>query len=126
MKAITGSSAPALPRCNHRVGPHPDDAAKDLELFQALYNNSIPSYSIEKRYLRKDGSIVWGALTVSAIRDSNDDFAYAVGMVDDITQRKRAEEALRDSEEKFRGIFNNAQVGMFRTQISDGKLLECN
>ena len=44
----------------------------------------------------------------------------------DITARARAEEALRESEEKYRHIFNNAQVGIFRTRINDGKVLECN
>jgi PAS domain S-box-containing protein len=44
----------------------------------------------------------------------------------DIVQRRRAEEALRLSERKYRSIFNNAQVGLFRTRLSDGKILECN
>jgi len=45
---------------------------------------------------------------------------------EDITEEKRAQEALRKSEEKYRNIFDNAQVGIFRTRISDGKVLECN
>jgi len=47
-------------------------------------------------------------------------------IITDITSRKRREESLRQSEEKYRNIFSNAQVGIFRTRISDGKVLECN
>ncbi len=42
------------------------------------------------------------------------------------SERKRAEEAMRESQDKYRNLFNNAQVGIFRTRISDGKVLECN
>ncbi len=49
-----------------------------------------------------------------------------VVICDDITEEKRAEAALRKSEEKYRNIFDNAQVGIFRTRINDGKVLECN
>ena len=48
------------------------------------------------------------------------------GVTQDITERKKAKEALRESEEKYRNLFNNAQVGMYRTRISDGKFIEAN
>ena len=53
-------------------------------------------YAVEKRYIRKDGGTVWGLLTVSIVKDKHGNPEYAVGMVQDITERKCAEEALRN------------------------------
>ncbi len=58
--------------------------------------------------------------------DHEGNVAGLEGMFFDITERRRAEKALRESEEKYRNILNNAQVGIFRTRISDSKILECN
>jgi diguanylate cyclase (GGDEF)-like protein/PAS domain S-box-containing protein len=62
----------------------------------------------------------------SPLRDRDGNVAGVIGLATDITGRKQAEDALRESEEKYRGIFDNAQVGLWRTCVSDGKLLECN
>jgi PAS domain S-box-containing protein len=59
-------------------------------------------------------------------RDMKGDIVGGIEVTLDITDRKRSEEALRESEDKYRGLFSNAQVGLFRTRISDGKMLECN
>lgn len=53
-------------------------------------------------------------------------FAGSLAVITDITERKQAEEKRRQSEETYRNLFANAQVGLFRTRISDGKILECN
>jgi PAS domain S-box-containing protein len=62
----------------------------------------------------------------SPLKDENGKVIGAIEMAFEISDRKEAEEALRESEEKYHNIFNNAQVGIFRTRISDGKILECN
>ena len=61
----------------------------------------IDNYSMEKRYYRKDGSIVWVNLTVSLVRKADGSPDYFISVVEDITARKRAEEALRESEQRF-------------------------
>ena len=63
---------------------------------------------MEKRYLHRDGAIVWVNLTVSAIRDEAGKPAYAMGMVEDITERKRAEKAIQENERLFRLLFEKS------------------
>src|ERR1700745_1695410 len=70
----------------------PEDAAKDWALFQQLKAGSIDHYQLEKRYFRKDGSLVWGRLSISLLNSRLSPLVLA--MVEDITDKKRAEEAL--------------------------------
>jgi PAS domain S-box-containing protein len=69
----------------------PEDAQKDWALFQQLRAGSIDQYQIEKRYFRRDGSLVWGRLSVSLLR--NNPSPLVIAMVEDITEKKTAEEA---------------------------------
>jgi PAS domain S-box-containing protein len=88
----------------------PEDAQKDWALFEQLRARSIDHYQIEKRFSRRDGSFMWGRLSVSLL--SEHPSPLVVAMVEDITERKRAEETLRESEEKFRSVFRDAGIGM--------------
>jgi two-component system, NarL family, sensor histidine kinase UhpB len=73
---------------------HEDDYHVDIKLHRQLLAGEIPYYKIEKRFVRKDGQVIWAELTRSAIRDSEGKALYVVGIVLDITERHRAEEAL--------------------------------
>src|SRR5271157_257701 len=78
---------------------HPDHVTQDLEAVRRLYAGEIPYYKAEKRYIKKDGDIRWGNLTAAAIRNAEGKLLYTLPMIEDITERKRAEESLRQSEE---------------------------
>lgn len=71
---------------------YPEDVAADLQLATQLLGGEIPSYRIEKRYITKSGDIVWAQLSVALIRDAAGAVLYALSMLEDITQRKRADE----------------------------------
>ncbi len=81
---------------------HPDDLAADLAQIEQMRDGKIESYDMDKRYLRKDGEIVWGRLTVGCVRKGDGSIDYFVSVVEDISARKHAEEELRKSEERFR------------------------
>src|ERR1700756_2796830 len=69
----------------------PEDAEKDWALFQQLKAGSIDHYQLEKRYFRKDGSLVWGRLSISLL--NSHPYPLVIAMVEDITDKRRAEEA---------------------------------
>jgi PAS domain S-box-containing protein len=76
---------------------HPDDVDADLGYMQQMLVGQIKTYSKEKRYFRKDGSLVWVALTVSPVCEDPGKPNYFISVVEDITKRKQAEEQLQRS-----------------------------
>src|SRR5579859_2551082 len=74
---------------------HPDDVGADLKQFDRLRAGQISSYALEKRFIRKDDSIVWANLTVSLVRDDQGAPQYTMAVVEDISERKRGEALLR-------------------------------
>lgn len=75
---------------------YPGDLQSDIELAEQLFEGKIPFYRFEKRYVRKNGDIVWINLTGSIIRDAAGKVLYALAMVEDITQRKLSEQQLKE------------------------------
>jgi PAS domain S-box-containing protein len=90
----------------------PEDAQKDWALFEQLRQGLIDHYHLEKRFFRKDGSLVWGRLSVSLIRDPGGLTPLVVVTVEDISGKRAAEEKLQQSEanlQKLAGRLIQAQ-----------------
>ena len=117
---ITGYSRSELLEKTFGDVTHPDDLDKSWEHLQSLLKGEVPSYSMEKRYLRKDGSLVWVEITVSLRHDEAGRPLYFIGAIEDITDRTKAQDELRESEERFRGYFELGLVGMAITSPSKG------
>jgi hypothetical protein len=88
---ITGYSHEELIEMNFQEITHPDDIEVDWENARRVLAKEISGYSLEKRYIRKDGSILWVNLTSSVVWDANGLPKYALGIVEDISDRKRVE-----------------------------------
>ncbi len=92
---ITGYSREELLQRSFADITYPDDLGIDFEKVGELRSGEITTYGTEKRYIRKDGRLVWVNLTVSLVRDSDGDPLYLISVIEDITERKQAEEELR-------------------------------
>ena len=77
---------------------HPDDLAKDSVLHAEVAQGKREHYQIDKRYVRKDGSWRWGRTTTSVVRAPSGEPLFTIGMVEDITEQKRIEQELRESQ----------------------------
>lgn len=106
---IVGYSREELLTATFQDITYPDDLEADLHLMYQLLDGKIDTYSMEKRYIRKEGSIVWINLTVALARNSEGKPDYFISIVQDISDRKKAEAALKQSEEQFRMLANSIQ-----------------
>jgi PAS domain S-box-containing protein len=92
---------------------HPQDLADDLTGLEHLRGGLADSFAMEKRYVRKDGSIVWVLLNVAPLRKPGEELSQHIAVVQDITERKYAEERLRESETRFKMLADSAPVLMW-------------
>jgi two-component system CheB/CheR fusion protein len=85
---------------NLRDITHPEDYVKEVELTRQLFAGKIPEFIIEKRYIRKDGSIIWGQMTTTLIRRGTEEPLYALAIVEHISERKQTQEALKEADRR--------------------------
>jgi PAS domain S-box-containing protein len=96
---------------------HPGDIEIDLGLHKKLMAGEIPSYQIQVRFVKPDGTIVWCDVFRTAVLDAEGKPAYSIGAITDVTERKWAAEALRESEERFNLAQSAGNVGVWDWDI---------
>src|SRR5438477_7394337 len=97
--SIVGYAREELVQKSFQDITHPDDVAMGVSALAALVRGQSPSIEHEKRYIRKDGSPVWGELFISLQRDAAGEPAYAIAVIQDISERKRMDAELRQAKE---------------------------
>jgi diguanylate cyclase (GGDEF)-like protein/PAS domain S-box-containing protein len=109
---ITGYSRQELLAISFQGVTHPDDAARDTELLQSLLSNRISSYEVEKRYIRKDRSIIWVAIQVSVVFTPEGLADYGISVIQDISARKQAELETAVSHQRYMALFEQMPEGI--------------
>jgi PAS domain S-box-containing protein len=117
LQQMLGYSEEELTRMVFTEFTHPDDRDLDWGRFSELVAGKRDKYEIEKRYRKKDGGVVWGLLTASMVKGSDGRPWYGIGMVQDITRRKRAEEALRQSDQRYKDFISHSHEGVWRLEL---------
>ena len=91
---ITGYSEAELLERTFQDITHPDDLDQDLEYVRKMLAGEIDTYQMEKRYFRKDGTIVWILLSVSLVRTKSGEPLFFISQIQDITRQKTSEQKL--------------------------------
>jgi PAS domain S-box-containing protein len=98
---------------------HPDDLRKDLELSEKIIRGELDQYSMQKRYIRKDGVVIWANLTVSSVRDLDCQLKYFISVVEDITARKKAEDRQDETARVQKALFHLADELLRSTAMDE-------
>jgi PAS domain S-box-containing protein len=122
---IVGYQREELLRKSFQDITYHDDLDADLEHFRQVLAGETRTGSTEMRYICKDGSIVWSNLTVSMVHDASNDPAYFIAVIEDISERKQAEENLQKSEGHLRTLVQTIP-DLIWLKDPDGVYLSCN
>ena len=120
--SMTGYTEEELLKMSFKDITHPDDLAGDIEHLGKLVAGTIPVYGTEKRYIRKDGTILWGLIRVSPIRDQQGSLRYFAAQIEDITERRHAEEIFRENEARLRRAEEIGKSGNWEFRLDEHRV----
>src|SRR5688500_3795831 len=116
---ITGYSRTEILKLKLEDLSHPDDVPASQEFLGRIRSGELPEYRMEKRYIRKDGTVIWVHLTVSVVRSVNGDPLYLVGFVDDITERRNAQREASRSFSLLRATLESTADGILVVDLNE-------
>src|SRR5205085_6781690 len=122
---ITGYTREELLQCKVEDLTHPDDVPASLEFVRRIRSGELPEYKIEKRYIRKDGQIIWVNLTVSIVRSALQEPLYLVAFIEDISERREAQTEVSRTLSLLRATLESTADGILVVDL-DGKILSFN
>lgn len=117
---MLGYTEPELNQLTFAAITHPDDVATNVSYAEQLFKGEIPSYQMEKRYIKKNGESLWVNLTVTRITEQDGKVGYGLAMVQDITERKHIQEALSDTNQTLQALIQACPLAISVFSVDDG------
>lgn len=118
-----GFPAEELRKLTFQQITHPDDLNNDLQQLKRLLGGEIMTYTLEKRYFRKDGETVWARLTVSVVRDTQQQPLYFISQIVDISELKQSEQVNRRLMERITLANEAGGIGVWEWNLATGELM---
>ncbi|MEL6255542.1 MAG: PAS domain S-box protein, partial [Bacteroidota bacterium] len=109
---LLGYNKKEITRLSFQDYIYEEDLKIGLQRFQEMIEGKLDTFLMEKRYIHKNGDLIWTYMTGTAVRNSEGELQFAVATVTDLRERKETEFKLKESEKKFKSIFNNSEVGI--------------
>lgn len=119
---ILGYKPEELEKTSWEKITHPDDIEFETKQFNNILQRKTDNYTLEKRFIKKDGSIIYCNVAVKAIKDNNGTITHLVKLIEDITLRKKAENALLESQNRLKKAQQIAHLGVCRLNMNTGYL----
>jgi len=123
---IMGHSREELLQSNWAELTHPEDLEPNVTLFNRLLAGEIDHYTLDKRFFRKDGSIVYTTIHIRAFRHDDGTIDHVVALTEDITARKEAEQALQQSHDELQAIYDVVVDGLAIIDMETRRLVRVN
>lgn len=120
---ITGYTERELMQLTFQEITHPDDLDNDLAFLYKMLNKEIDNYNMEKRYFHKKGHIVWVHLTVSLLWNNEGSPLYFISQINDITEQKKASEALKREQQRLLQTIEGANIGTWEWNIIENTIV---
>lgn len=120
--AMLGYTAEELATLTWLELTHPEDRKLHVTPLRRLHGAEVDQFALDKRYLRKDGSVLWAMVSVSSVRDAGGQLLRRIVFVRDITRRKEAERRLHESEAMFRTVVQEASEAIHLFDLRTGRV----
>jgi len=121
---IIGRSEDEVIDMDWQAFTHPDDIKENLKNTALINNHKIKCFNLNKRYIKPNGAVVWAKITVAALRLDNKNNTNEICMIEDITDQKLNEDALRASEYTFRRLFEGSSDAILI--LENHRVINCN
>ncbi len=118
---MLGFSTTELEGRNFQELTHEDDISQNIGFLQDLREGKIDGFEMEKRYFSRDGKVIWANLTVVRQDEPDQESVTHIAVVEDITQEKIAQEKIKESETRFKSLFEYSPVALWEEDFSEVK-----